>query len=143
MNIREMTIADYDAVMRLLNATSGVRLRQADSLEAIARYLERNPGLSFVALVEAQLVGCIMGGHDGRRGYLQHLAVTEAQRRRGIGSALVEACLAKLEEQGILKSHIDVLAANESGLAYWQRRGWKKREDIFRFSIVRGKDANA
>jgi N-acetylglutamate synthase len=142
MNIREMTIEDYDAVIGLLNRTPGVRLRKADSREAIARYLERNPGLSFVAMTGGELAGCVMGGHDGRRGYLQHLAVAEAFRRRGIGSALVEACLTKLEELGILKSYIDVLAGNESGIEYWRRHGWEKREDIFRFAFVRGGDAN-
>src|SRR5271156_4872141 len=102
MNIREMTIGDYDAVIGLLTATSGVRLRDADSREATARYLEHNPGLSFVAFVDEQLAGCVMCGHDGRRGYLQHLAVHESFRRRGIGSALVKACLAKLATLGIL-----------------------------------------
>ena len=74
MNIREMTIDDYNVVMSLLRTTSGVRLRDADSREAIMRYLQRNPGLSFVAFVDEHLAGCVMCGHDGRRGYLQHLA---------------------------------------------------------------------
>jgi len=82
-----MTIEDYDSVIGLLTATSGVRLREADSREATARYLERNPGLSFVALVDGVIAGCVMCGHDGRRGYLQHLAVSPRFRERGIGSA--------------------------------------------------------
>jgi ribosomal protein S18 acetylase RimI-like enzyme len=60
-----------------------------------------------------------MCGHDGRRGYLQHLAVHESFRRRGIGTALVEACLAKLAKLGILKTHIDVLVGNRVAIDYW------------------------
>jgi len=143
MKIREMTLEDYDAVMGLLKATSGVRLRDADSWEATQRYLERNPGLSFVALAEGEVVGCVMCGHDGRRGYLQHLAVSERFRGRGIGSVLVEASLAKLQGLGILKTHIDVMVENRDAVAFWSRRGWKQRDDIFRFSFVKGDDANA
>jgi ribosomal protein S18 acetylase RimI-like enzyme len=102
-NIRTMTIEDYVAVTELLTSTSGVRLRDADSGVATARYLARNPGLSFVAVVDEAIVGCVMCGHDGRRGYLQHLAVSPNYRRRGIGSALVDECLTHLATLGIVK----------------------------------------
>jgi ribosomal protein S18 acetylase RimI-like enzyme len=143
MNIRNMTIEDYGAVIGLLTDASGVRLRDADSREATARYLERNPGLSFVAFVDGVIVGCVMCGHDGRRGYLQHLAVSQPYRRRGIGSALVKACLTKLEGLGILKTHIDVLVENQQAHGFWRRHSWQKRDDIFRYSFVRSHDANA
>ena len=138
-----MTIEDYDEVMQLLTATNGVRLCDADSHGATARYLERNPGLSFVALVDGAIVGCVMCGHDGRRGYLQHLAVSSHYRRRGIGSALVEASLAKLQSIGILKTHIDVLVENQQAHDFWRGSGWRKRDDIFRYSHVKGHDSNA
>jgi len=143
MDIRQMTIEDYDAVIGLLTATSGVRLRDADAREATSRYLERNPGLSFVAIIDGAAAGCVMCGHDGRRGYIQHLAVSQRHRRGGIGSALVEACLTRLEELGILKTHIDVLVENQQAIDFWNRRGWHKREDILRFSFLKGQDANA
>jgi ribosomal protein S18 acetylase RimI-like enzyme len=142
-NLRPMTIADYDAVIALLTATSGVRLRDADSRAATARYLERNPELSFVAFVDGRMAGCVMCGHDGRRGYLQHLAVTPSHRRSGIGSALVEACLAKLESLGIRKTHIDVLVENQPAHDFWRHLGWQKRDDIFKYSFVRGQNPNA
>ncbi|EEF62687.1 GNAT family N-acetyltransferase [Pedosphaera parvula] len=143
MTIREMIITDYDSVMALLSSSTGVRLREADSREATARYLERNPSLSFVALVDGQLVGCVMCGHDGRRGYLQHLTVSRSYHQRGIGTALVERCLTELARLGIVKTHIDVLVENDSAIAYWSRRGWQKRDDIFRFSYLKSGNANA
>jgi len=141
--IRAMTLADYDRVVELIRHTPGVSFREADSREATGRYLQRNPGLSFVCEADGGLVGCIMSGHDGRRGYLQHLLVLPAQRRRGIASALVEHCLAALERAGIRKSHVDVLHTNEPASAYWESQGWQLRTDIRRYSLIRSGGENA
>ena len=142
-SIRAMTIHDYDAVVELMNQTPGVSFRDADSRESTNRYLQRNPGFSFVYEVDHQVVGCIMSGHDGRRGYLQHLVVLPTHRRQGIANALVESCLAELEGLGILKSHIDVFKTNALASAYWESQGWKLRTDIHRYSLVRSGGENA
>ena len=140
---RTMTLADYDAVTELLGVTEGVVLRAADSRPATARYLERNPGLSFVCCEADAIVGCVFAGHDGRRGYLQHLAVGADYRRRGIGSALVACCVAELERIGIEKCHLDVLAGNAAAAGFWSRRGGQRRCDIVRYSLLASHDANA
>jgi ribosomal protein S18 acetylase RimI-like enzyme len=140
--IRPMRIDDYESVVDLMKQTPGVTFRDADSRENTARYLDRNPALSFVAHVDGQLIGCIMSGHDGRRGYLQHLVVHPDHRRKGLANALVESCLYALEKLGIAKSHIDVLKTNESGASYWARQGWKLRTDIDRYSFVRAGGVN-
>jgi len=142
-NIIPMQLTDYDAVMDLMRQTPGVSIRAADGLDATARYLARNPGLSFVAAVDGTLVGCVMASHDGRRGYLQHLLVLPAYRKQGIARALVAHTLAALDMVGIMKSHIDVLKTNASGKAWWQNAGWTYRNDIDRYSLIRGSDANA
>lgn len=92
MEIVEMTIDHYDAVLELMRQTPGVAVRSADSKEAIAYYLGRNPKLSFVALDGDAVVACAMCGHDGRRGYLQHVIVLPSYRKRGIASELIEHC---------------------------------------------------
>jgi len=143
LSIRQMTIGDYEEVFGLLRETPGVVVRDADSKEAVTRYLERNPGLSFVAVESGRIVGCIMSGHDARRGYLQHLAVADGFRRQGIGKVLVEKCLEGLQKEGILKSHIDVLAANEMAALFWEKIGWKRRYDICRYSFIRKGNQNA
>ena len=132
-----MTPHDYPLLMELMRQTPGVTVRDADSLEGTERYLLRNPNLSFMALVKDAAVACVMCGHDGRRGYLQHLLVLPAYRRQGIANELVENCLSALEEIGIFKTHIDVLTSNQPGLAYWGHQGWKLRTDIHRMSFVR------
>jgi N-acetylglutamate synthase len=141
--IRAMTIDDYDAVAELMRRTPDISFRDADSRESTARYLERNPGLSFVCEAGGQPVGCVMCGHDGRRGYLQHLIVHPAHRRQGIAHALVESCLRELESLGIRKSHVDVLKTNAPASAYWEGQGWTLRTDIWRYSLVRSSGENA
>lgn len=143
VTVRPMHLTDYDAVMTLMQQTPGVSLRETDSFEGTSRYLARNPGLSFVALVDDAIVGCVMSGHDGRRGYLQHLLVLPAHRKQGIATALVEHCLATLASLGIMKTHIDVLKTNVTGQAFWQLQGWMRRDDIERYSFIHGGRSNA
>ncbi|MCI8212202.1 GCN5 family acetyltransferase [Pseudomonas sp. S25] len=141
--LRIMTLDDYDAVITLMENTPGVSVREADSRESTSRYLLRNPGMSFVAEVESTIVGCVMCGHDGRRGYLQHLLVLENYRRQGIANALVERCLSTLESHGILKCHLDVLKTNRAAAHYWSAQGWQLRTDIDRYSFIRSGGINA
>ena len=141
--ITPMVIDHYDALMNLMRQTPGVSVRDADSLTATTRYLDRNPGLSFIAKVGDEIVGCVMSGHDGRRGYLQHLVVLSEYRRQGIAKALVDSCLLQLDALGIQKTHIDVLKTNEMGAAFWEGQGWNLRTDIHRYSFVPNGKANA
>ena len=141
--IRVMAMTDYDRIVELLKITQGTIFRDADSREATARYLDRNPELSFVAEQDGKIVGCIMCGHDGRRGYLQHMVVHVAYRRQGIASALVRRCLVQLKNLGIFKSHLDVFKTNEIGQAFWESQGWKLRTDICRYSLISNGSSNA
>lgn len=142
MIYREMTMDDYDGALSLWMELEGVRLRDADSPEGIARYLDRNPRLSLVAEVDGVIVGTIMAGHDGKRGYIQHLAVSQSQRRVGIASALVERCLAALARVGILKSHVMILNTNEVGKRFWSEMGWQQRDDVELYSFINGGTEN-
>ena len=143
MIYRNMNISDYDAVMALWRICNGISLRDADSCQSTEKYLERNPGLSFVAQDETGIVGTLMAGHDGRRGYIQHLAVVPELRGKGIGDKLVELCLEALSEQGIVKSHVHVLGDNEPGRAFWSNRGWVHRAEIEMYSFINGANQNA
>lgn len=130
ITIRPFSILDHDAVLTLWHASEGVGLSAADEREAIASYLERNPGLSFVAWDGDLLVGAVLCGHDGRRGFIHHLAVRDSHRRLGIGRLLVEGCLNGLRGQGIGKCHLFVYRANTAAQAFWQEIGWTQRDDL-------------
>jgi len=132
--MREMMINDYEEVLALWQASEGVGLSDADSEESIACYLERNPGLSFVARDGEHLVGAVLCGHDGRRGYIHHLAVSESHRRRGLGRALIEQCLSALRQDRIDKCHIFVFADNRDTIAFWKSIGWTQRFELVMMS---------
>lgn len=127
---RIMTIIDYEPVYDLWKSTPGIGLSDADSREGIEKFLEANPGRCFVALSGDELVGTVMCGCDGRRGYLHHLAVRADQRGQGIGRQLVEECMAALRAIGIDKVHIFVIKDNESGKVFWRNAGWQERHDL-------------
>lgn len=130
IEIREMTAGDYDRVVELWNETPGLGLSGADTRESITRYLARNPGMSLVARLGGELVGTVLCGHDGRRGYIHHLAVKAGFRRRGLGRELVRRCLLKLREQKIEKCHLFSMVDNAAGLQFWTAAGWTRRQDI-------------
>jgi ribosomal protein S18 acetylase RimI-like enzyme len=139
IDISEMSMDDYAEVYALWQQTEGVGLSSADEPGAIARYLDRNPGLSFVARQQAAsglglLVGAVLGGHDGRRGFLHHLAVRPDCRGGGIGRALTASCLAALAAQGIQKTHIFVYRENAAGRAFWEKVGWEERKTLVIYS---------
>jgi N-acetylglutamate synthase len=121
---------DYEQVMALWQATEGITLREADSREALLAYVARNPGLSFVARDGDVLAGAVLAGTDGRRGYLQHLAVAASYRGRGVGRALAERVVEALSAAGIAKCHLMVRQENERAKAFWQHLGWTVRDDI-------------
>jgi ribosomal protein S18 acetylase RimI-like enzyme len=121
---------DYEQVMALWQATEGITLREADAREAILAYVARNPGLSFVARDGDVLAGAVLAGTDGRRGYLQHLAVAPPYRGRGVGRALAERVIEALRVAGISKCHLMVRQENERAKTFWAHLGWTVREDI-------------
>lgn len=131
MNIRPMTIDDYDAVWALWMSCKNMGFNNLDdSREGIERLLRRNPGICFVAEADGDLAGVILAGQDGRRGYVYHMSVAEAYRRRGVGSALVERCLAALKKEGINKVALLAFKYNDAGNAFWEKMGFSLREDV-------------
>ena len=131
MQIIPMTIEDYDAVYDLWLHTTGMGLNTADdSREGIAAYLRRNPTTCFTAKEGDRLLGAILAGHDGRRGYISHTAVREDAQRQGVGTALVEAVLEALQAEGIRKVALVVFARNEKGNAFWEKLGFTGRDDL-------------
>ena len=131
MTIRILAPADYPALYDMWIHTPGMGLNDLDdSEEGITRYLRRNPATSFVAEEDGRLVGAIMAGHDGRRGYIHHTAVLPECRGQHIGSSLVRSALAALEQEGIHKVALVAFAGNETGNAFWERMGFTVRTDL-------------
>lgn len=131
MEIRNMRLDDYDSVYALWLSCSGMGLNDLDdSREGIAKYLARNPDTCFVAVEQGDIIGAILTGHDGRRGYISHTAVSPAYRRQGIGRQIVETALSALKAQGINKVNLVVFAHNDKGNAFWEKIGFTQRPDL-------------
>ena len=131
MQIRTMKITDYEKVYALWMSCKNMGFNDIDdSKEGIARFLERNPNTSFVAIENDELLGIILGGHDGRRGYIYHMSVAEKHRKEGIGSSLVKKCLESFKNEKISKVALLVFKYNETGNAFWEKQGFILREDI-------------
>jgi len=130
VRLRALRIADYGSVHSLWGRTEGVGLNESDRREAVGRFLRRNPGLSVVATSGDRVIAAVLCGHDGRRGYLHHLAVARSWRRQGIGRRLVAACLENLRRAGIPKCNLFLFASNLPGKAFWRRLGWNVRNEL-------------
>jgi ribosomal protein S18 acetylase RimI-like enzyme len=120
----------YESVLALWQQCEGIGLSEADSPASIRAYLARNPGMSFIATADRAVIGAVLCGHDGRRGYIHHLAVQPNSRRSSVGRRLVNECLDSLRREGIQKCHIFVFNQNQDGLAFWKSVGRTPRSDI-------------
>src|SRR5512139_312949 len=126
-----MEKGDLAEMIQFWQGMEGIGLSESDSYSALSFYMQRNPGLSWVAHNrDRELIGAVLCGHDGRRGYLHHLAVAPDWRRKGIGRALVERCLSSLRELKILKCNVFLFSNNPEGQGFWKAMGWKGREDL-------------
>lgn len=131
MEIRKMLISDYDAVYALWMSCAGMGLNNLDdSRDGIAKFLKRNPDTCFVAVIDVTIIGVIMVGNDGRRGYVYHTAVHPKCRKQGIATMLVEKATEALKELGINKVALVVFEKNEDGNAFWKKNGFMEREDL-------------
>ena len=131
IQIRGMTAADYDSVYDLWLHTPGMGLNTTDdSREGIEKYLRRNPTTCFVAEEDGRIIGVILSGHDGRRGYIYHTAVPSDCRGRGIGRQLVDHAMAALEAEDIHKVALVAFRKNGIGNGFWEKIGFFEREDL-------------
>ncbi|WP_432650040.1 GNAT family N-acetyltransferase [Huintestinicola sp.] len=131
MTIRKITIDDYEKMYALWLSCKGMGLNGTDdSKEGIKRFLDRNPETCFAACENDDIIGVILAGNDGRRGFIYHTAVLPDCRGRGIGTALVNAALEALKCLGITKTALVVFDRNETGNAFWESMGFTARNDL-------------
>ena len=131
MTIREMVTSDYEKVYDLWIHTTGMGLNNLDdSEEGIAKFLKRNPSTCFVAEQEGKIIGVILAGHDGRRGFIYHTTVNQEYRKQGIGKELADHALDALEKEGSHKVALVVFDRNQLGNAFWENQGFTIRNDL-------------
>ena len=140
IDIRVMTISDYDGVYHLWLNTPGMGLNATDdSKEGIEKFLKRNPTTNFVAEYNGEIVGVIMAGHDGRRGYIYHTAILPFYRHKGLAKQLVDCAISALDKEGIHKVALVAFKKNDIGNGFWEHIGFIEREDL----VYRNKNIHA
>lgn len=128
--VREWDGPDYDGAISLWQRTDNIGLSGADTRERIEFFLQRNPGGSFVAEAGDAVIGTVLAGEDGRRGYIYHLAVDTAFRGQGFAKKLLSRATGWFGHRGIQKCHIMIFTKNGEGKEIWRRLGWTLRTDI-------------
>ncbi len=135
--IRTMEKTDYDEVYKLWTSIHGFAMRSIDdSKEGVERVLDRNPGLSVVAVADNKIVGAILVGHDGRRACFYHVCVHEDYRKHGIGRAMATEAMLKLKDEGITKIQLVAFTENQVGNSFWQAEQWIKRSDLNVYDFI-------
>ncbi len=129
VTIAEFTMDDY-AVVHVLWQRSGLWMRPSDGPRETVLKLARDPGLFLVARdATAGIVGTVMGGWDGRRAYVYHLAVLPEHARRGIGAALMDELEARFRALGAMKAKLQILVGNDASKAFFAARGYLLEAD--------------
>lgn len=127
--IKVMTTEDYDELFEMWMNTPNLGLRSLDdSKEGIFRFLERNPNTNFVAYEDGKIVGAILSGHDGRRGYIYHTVVLPEYRGQGLGSDLADAVVEAFRKEGITRVCLNVMETNDQGKKFWIGKGWERKD---------------
>jgi len=126
--------SDYESVYQLwVSIETGIHVGRSDTLAEIEKKIARDPDLFLVAESNNAIIGSVIGGFDGRRGLIYHLAVAASFRGLGIGSRLMDVVEARLRAKGCLKCYLLVTTDNPEAEGYYQHRGWQPMDTIHLF----------
>jgi ribosomal protein S18 acetylase RimI-like enzyme len=138
VNIREFRFPeDYPRTLKLWESIeTGMHVGRSDAPEEIQKKLNRDPDLFLVAELKEEIVGTVIGGYDGRRGMIYHLAVHKSVRKQGIGGLLLDEVENRLRSKGCLKCYLLAFADNMSAIQLYKKHGWREQKE----DIVFGKE---
>lgn len=129
MQIREFRITDYEEVMHLWK-DNGLIIRPGDEIDGIKVKLERDPDIFLVTEERREIIGVVMGAWDGRRGWINHLAVKPSRQRSGIGTALLRELERRLAAKGAKKVNAQIYRWNRKSIAFFKASGYEVHEDL-------------
>jgi ribosomal protein S18 acetylase RimI-like enzyme len=132
VNIREFCFpADYAHTLKLWESIeAGINVGRSDTPEEIQKKLKRDPDLFLVAELNEEIIGSVIGGYDGRRGIIYHLAVQKTAREQGVGALLMNEVEKRLRAKGCIKCYLLVLADNEHAIQFYEKRGWYEMDEV-------------
>ncbi len=138
MEIRELQGGDYEALCGLWREA---RLPfKPNGNDRLVREIEGDCSIFLAAEEDGALVGAVLGTHDGRKGWINRLAVRPSHQQRGIASALVAAVGQRLEARGIEIVTCLIEDWNETSMTVFERLGYKRHDDILYYSKRRSSE---
>lgn len=126
---------DYPKLIKLWEAAGNIDIRQTDTPDMLASFLYRNPTCNYAAYAGARLIGAVLAGHDGWRGYLYHMAVKPDYRERSVGTRLVSAAVSAIKSEGIQRIHCLVRRDNMIAQQFWEACGFELRDELLDYSL--------
>jgi len=140
--VERAQIIDLKPMLDLWSITPGLRGGASDEESKLKVFMERNPSTSLLLRTQDGLIGTVLGGFDGRRGYIYHLAVHPDYQRKGCGKVLLNQVISELKQLGALKIHLFAFNDNQAALGFYHHQGWELRQDIEVFSWDAGNTDN-
>ncbi len=134
--IDDAEFKDITAMLEFWRATEGIGVGVGDDVESLQLFLKRNPTTCLVMKDKDRMIGTVLGGFDGRRGFIYHLAIHPDYRRRGLGKKLLDKALDELAKAGAPRTHLFVWKENQTAIDFYRSLGWLDRNDIEVFTWV-------
>ena len=130
-NIREFRFPDdYSTVIHFWEKIEkGIHVGPSDAVGEIEKKLRRDPDLFLIAEEGGEFIGTVMGGFDGRRGFVYHLAVADRFRGKGLGSLLLKEVEDRLRKKGCLRCFLFVTSDNAEAMRFYETQGWRPMDN--------------
>ena len=139
MKIEKFSIDSYNQVHKLWRKV-GISVGSSDSKEELEKMLKRNPNLFLIGKRNDKVIAVVMGGFDGRRGYVHHLAIDSNYRKKGYGRMMMDKIHNIFLQMGVHKVHLFIEKTNIEVVSFYESMGWEKRDDLIIMSYVPTKD---
>lgn len=139
MIIENFSMKFYDDLIELWRI-AGISVSSSDNKEELARMSRQNPDLFLIGKASDAIIGVVMGGFDGRRGYVHHLAVDPNYQKRGYGKLLMDELIKRFRQKGVHKVHLFIEKRNKKVVDFYKNLGWQVRENLIMMSYVPDKN---
>ncbi len=135
MKIENFSLQFYEDVVEIWKRT-GISITSSDTKDELNVMLNRNPDLCLIAKIDEKVIGVIMGGFDGRRGYVHHLAIDPEYQKKGYGTLLMDELIERFQQKRVHKIHLFIEKRNEEVIAFYAKLGWEIRTDLVMMSFI-------
>ena len=139
MKIEKFTIELYEEIVMLWRK-AGISVGSSDTREELERVLQRNPNLFLIGKLDNIVIGVVIGGFDGRRGYVHHLAIDPDYQKKGYGKMIMDELIEKFRKIGVHKIHLFIEKYNKNAIEFYRNLGWDIRDDLIMMSYVPDKN---